>query len=62
MSDIRAKKVSNPGDNIPGGGMAPSEKSKDLRKAYSRIFGYLGKFKGMGSIFSVFLPKSTERK
>jgi len=47
MSDIRTKKVSNPSNNIPGGGMMPAEKSKDLKKAYSKIFGYLGKFKAM---------------
>lgn len=47
MSEKRMRPGSNPGNSMPGGGMAPVEKSRDLKQAYANLLHYIGKYRGM---------------
>ena len=41
----KVRKVSGNSGNMPGGGIRGAEKSKDMKKAYTDLFRYIGKYK-----------------
>lgn len=45
MPEKRENRAGNPGNSVPGGGMAPAEKSRDLKLAYAKLMKYIGNYK-----------------
>lgn len=45
MPEKRENRAGNPGNSVPGGTMAPAEKSKDLKLAYAKLMKYIGNYK-----------------